>query len=94
MQWKALLVLATIALGILAPLPMQTVVLRDGHLVIGALDVCHSETPALSMNGDMPCMNREAYCHVPSLSIAYTDILDLNFSLLLFPQQNDRPPEA
>jgi hypothetical protein len=95
MRWAAFLVLLAFLLGFLVPQAVTVPVIRDGHLMIGQLDVCHSVTPAISTSGDMPLYLHAGACvHVPALLIAHANIPDPMFPQFLFLQQNDRPPNA
>ncbi len=92
MKWRAIIVLAAIALSIVVPPSLPLLISGDAHASIGTLDVCHSATPALSSNGDMPCMNEPA-CH-PAVISLFTSITPENKPLK--PQsitfQDERPP--
>jgi hypothetical protein len=94
MRWAALLVLLALLLGSFVPQPAEITVMRNGHLMIGTLDVCHSATPALSLNTDMSCVNTGACDQAPVSLIAHTNIPDPVFPHFFIPRQNDRPPKA
>jgi len=94
MRWAAFLVLLALLLGFLVPQPAEMTVMRNGHLMIGSLDVCHSATPVLSTNGDIPYLNPGACVQIPASLIVHANISDPVFPQFLFPQQNDRPPKA
>jgi hypothetical protein len=94
MRWTVLLVLAAFLFGICAPQSAEISVIRDGHLMIGSLDVCHSTTPVLSTSSDMPYLNTGACVRIPVSLIAYMNIPDSVFPHFFIPQQNDRPPKA
>ena len=57
MKWNAVFVLLAIAVGILVPPSLPIMIAHGGQASIGVLDVCHNATPALSSNGEMPCVN-------------------------------------
>jgi hypothetical protein len=57
MKWNAVIVLLAIALGIFAPPSLPAMIAHGGQASIGILDVCHSAAPALSSNGEMPCVS-------------------------------------
>ncbi len=94
MRWAVLLVLLALLLGVLVSQPAEMTVIRNGHLMIGSLDVCHSAAPVLSTNGDTPYLNAGACVQIPALLIARTNIPDPVFPQFFFLQQNDRPPKA
>jgi hypothetical protein len=66
MKWNAVLVLLAIAVGIIVPPSLPMIIAHGGQASIGVLDVCHSATPALSSNGEMPCVS-ECPCRLLSL---------------------------
>ena len=95
MKRQALLVLLAIALSIVVPPSLPFLSGHNSLASIGTLDVCHSATPALSSNGNMPCVN------VPTSAIPHP------LALLEIPQivnppckpcfiafQDDRPPKS
>lgn len=63
MKWKSVLILLSIALSIVLPPSFPLLSDHGATAAIGTLDVCHSAMPALSSNGDMPCVN-ECACRL------------------------------
>ncbi len=94
MRWATFPVLLTLLLGFLVPQAVTVPVMRDGHLMIGSLDVCHSVTPPLSKNGDMPRLYSGVCDQMPASLVAYMNIPETVFPQFLLPQENDRPPKA
>ena len=95
MKCLSVVVIIAIVLGVVVP-PVLTITPAQGgqSAAIRVLDVCHSATPALSSNGDMPCMN-ECPCKqglVPV--IVYAEKIDPLFTHFLLASQNERPPKA
>jgi hypothetical protein len=66
MKWHAVMVLLAIAVGILVPPTLPMMIAHGGQASIGVLDVCHNTAPALSSNGEMPCVS-EYPCRLLSL---------------------------
>jgi hypothetical protein len=93
MKLQAVIVLLAIAFGVAVPpaLPMMTV--GGGEAEIGILDLCHAGTPAISANGDMPCMN-ECPCLPLLLSQNRAFIIPAPpCKPLLIAFQDERPPK-
>jgi hypothetical protein len=94
MRWKAIIVLLTIALSIIVPPSLSVTIADGGHSMIGTLDICHSATPALSSNGDMPCVN-ECQCNpVPLAQHKAFEIVNPPCKPLLIAFQDERPPKV
>jgi hypothetical protein len=94
MKWLTLIVLSAVVASIGGP-PLPPPMHNHGDRAeIRMLDVCHSATPALSSNGEMPCVFTRPSSQVPVASIARANISDPIFPQFLFPQQNDQPPKA
>ena len=94
MRWKALIVLLTIALGLIVPPSLALNNALGGQTTIGTLDVCSSATPALSANGEMPCVNECPCKQVPLSAVGQAGPVRHIFTQTLIPAQNDRPPKA
>jgi hypothetical protein len=93
MRWKAIIVLLAVALSIVVPPSLSLTLADSRHPMIGTLDVCHSATPALSSNGDMPCMNEGAYHPLPLAQNQIVGIATPPFKPLLIAFQEERPPK-
>jgi hypothetical protein len=93
MKWQALIALLAIALSIIAPPSLPFLSDHGATTAIGALDICHSATAALSANGDMPCIN-EYYGHPSHLELY--NIFEFYFLLKLseISYQDEHPPQA
>ncbi len=92
MRWNALIVLAAILLAVLAPQSLELMV-RDGHMMIGSLDLCHSAAPALAPQGELACTETARYVHLPLLFVADTLPLTSKFAFLLFADSPEQPPK-
>lgn len=88
-------VLAVLLLTALSPLGALTFpAVCTGQPVLGNLDVCHHAAPALSSQGDMPCVGSCTCTNVPTVVVAtVVQPTPLLFCYLL-PSKNDRPPQA
>jgi hypothetical protein len=93
MRWQVVIVLAALAFTIMVPPSFPLVIDRDGQTVLGTLDVCHTVTPALASNGEMPCMNECPCRHVPASSIVYCKQIDPLLSEFLLITRNEHPPQ-
>ncbi len=94
MKCQAVLILFSIVLGIIIPPVMPAFSGNGNHAVLGTLDVCHSAMPALSSNGDMPCMNECPCMHPPLEQSAAAAITVIPFKPSLFVSLDERPPKA
>jgi hypothetical protein len=91
MKWKTVIVLLFIILGIMAPPSLPLV---NGHEArIGALDVCRSAAPAMSSQGDMPCVNGCPY-PLPMEGGEIGEIPAPPFKPLLIAFQDEHPPKV
>jgi hypothetical protein len=94
MKWFAVIVLFAISLGVAVPPSLPIAAVRGGEAELGVLDLCHAGTPALSSNGDMPCMNG-CPCRLPAPALYETaGILVTPRKPLLLTYQDERPPKA
>ena len=94
MRWQSIIVLLAIALSVVAPPSLPLMAAQGGQAEIGTLDVCRSATPALSSNGDMPCiiscMNRplpQGLSKVPAVAVP-------RFNPFCIAFQDERPPKS
>jgi hypothetical protein len=94
MKWQALIVLLAIGIGIFAPPALPMFVCNDGHSSIGTLDVCHSATPALSSNGEMPCAIARPFLPLPLITTEKMLIQYSSLQPFFIIQNQERPPEA
>jgi hypothetical protein len=94
MRWHAVIILLAIVLSIVVPPSLPLTMLRGGQAEIGTLDVCHSATPAISTNGDMPCMSECPCRPLPLLQNAVVAIEDPLFKPFFIAFQDERPPKA
>jgi hypothetical protein len=93
MKWQALVILAAIVGSIIVPSSLPLFPNHDGQAAVETLDVCHSATPAISSNGDMPCVN-ECPCQAPLLALSsVTEILSPPFKPFFIAFQDERPPK-
>ena len=94
MRWQAVIVLMALAFIITLPPSFSVSGGSDEQPVLGALDVCHSATPALASNGGMPCVN-ECPCNpVPAPSLTYSRQTNPVITDTLLISRNERPPQS
>jgi hypothetical protein len=94
MKWQAVMVLLAIGLSIAVP-PSFTVPSDHGnHAMIGNLDVCHQDAPALSANGSMPCVHQCLCDYQPSLQDTIVNIVNPRIKPFLLAFQDERPPKS
>jgi hypothetical protein len=93
MKWQAVIVLLAITLSIVVPPSLPFLSGHGAMASIGTLDVCHSATPALSSNGDMPCVNE---CPCRPLPLAQNKVIivpNSHLSPYFIAFQDERPPK-
>jgi hypothetical protein len=91
MRWRAVIVLLAITLSIIVP-PSLTLAGHGGQAAIGTLDVCHSAVPALSSNGEMPCLNTCSNSLLPLASQEVIHMVTLPEKPYFIAFQDERPP--
>ena len=94
MKWKALIVLLAIAFSVVLPPSLPYLSDNGAIAAIGTLDVCHSATPALSSNGDMPCVTASICIAAPLLAESTNDSLQKTYSELILSSRNEQPPRS
>jgi hypothetical protein len=93
MRLQAVIVLLAIALSIVVPPSLLLTISHSGQASIGILEVCHSATPAISSNGDMPGINEYSYAPLP-LALDDTTKIEPPLSKPFFISfQDERPPK-
>jgi hypothetical protein len=93
MKWYAAILLFAIAVNIAVPPALAYNAAGDKQAEIGILDVCHSATPALSSNGDMPGIHA-FFCRPLPLTAIMAAIRiapSLKTSIIAF--QDEHPPK-
>jgi hypothetical protein len=93
MKWQAVIILFAIAVSIAVPPSLSLNAVHDKRAEIGILDICHSATPALSSNGDMPGINA-LFCRLFPLVACIVSIQNapsLKTSIIAF--QDEHPPK-
>jgi hypothetical protein len=94
MKCQAAIILLAIVLSIVVPPSLPLTILHGGQAEIGTLDVCHSTTPALSSNGDMPCMSESPYKPLPLPQNVVAVIENPQFKPFFIAFQDERPPKV
>lgn len=88
------MVLLAIAVGILVPPSLPMMIAHGGQASIGVLDVCHSAAPALSSNGDMPCVSA-CPCRLLSLEQSRIDgMVNTPCKPVFIAFQDELPPKV
>jgi hypothetical protein len=93
MKWQAAIILIAIVVSITVPPSLSFNVVHDKQAEIAILDICHSATPALSTNGDMPGINA-LFCRLFPLVACIISIQNapsLKTSIIAF--QDEHPPK-
>jgi hypothetical protein len=93
MRSSAVIVLIALSLTVLAPPSFALTTYGDKAPVLGTLDVCHTATPALSSNGEMPCVNERVSLPLHLASDKVTEIVNPPFHPFHIAFQDERPPK-
>jgi hypothetical protein len=93
MKWYAAIIVFAIAVNIAVPPALSYNAAHGTRAEIGVLDVCHSATPALSSNGDMPGINAFFWCPLPlaAIMVSINIAPSLKTSIIAF--QDEHPPK-
>jgi hypothetical protein len=94
MKWNAVIVLVAILIGIVVPPSLPLIIAIGEQASLGELDVCHSATPALSSNGEMPCVPGITSKLPIYLSITTSDSFYPVITEVVFAAPNEQPPKA
>ena len=95
MKWISYILLVVLAFTVLAPVAsFALVIVNDGRCFLGNLDVCHTAAPALSSNGEMPCVPLSVHNGIPSLSMTNLEPDNPLFTELILTTHNEHPPRS
>ncbi len=94
MRWQAFIILAAIVLSIAGPPTLILTGVHDSRTEIGTLDVCHSSAPALSSNGEMPCVNECTFNAHPLAPSMVSEISNSPCKPFYIAFQDERPPKS
>jgi hypothetical protein len=96
MKWVSVILLIVLTFTVLAPLSPFSLIISDRQEqpLLGNLDVCNSAAPALSSNGEMPCVNLNSSTIPLYLSITTSDSFHPLFTEVVFTAPNEQPPQA
>ena len=95
MKWVTVILLVVLTFTVMAPLsPFSLIIDRQEQPLLGNLDVCNSAAPALSSNGDMPCVNINTSQLPLYLSVTTSDPFPHVFTEVVFSAPNEHPPKA
>jgi hypothetical protein len=95
MRSVSFMLLAVIVVTIFAPMTLFTpMAVNDGRSFLGNLDVCHSATPAVSSNGEMPCVAASICSAAPLLTASSHYALQKVFLELILSSRNEQPPRS
>ena len=95
MKWVSIILLVVLTFTVLAPMTLFSfLVADDGRSVLTNLDVCHSAAPALSSNGEMPCVSAYPFSFAPAVSIWTKEPAYPLFTELILTTRSERPPQV
>lgn len=94
MKWNAVIVLFAILISVVVPPSLTLITATGTQASLGELDVCHSAAPALSSNGEMPCVHSNTSKLPMYLSITTSDPFHPVITEVVFTSPNEHPPKA
>lgn len=95
MRWISILLLVILAVTLVTPLSSFSLVIAGkDRSMLSTLDVCHSAAPALSSNGEMPCVPMNAHGIVPNLFVTFPEAACPVFTELILTTRNEQPPQS
>ncbi len=93
MRLKAIILILSILLSILAPVSFEATVADNGNVsVIATLDVCHANSPMSITAGDMPVINESQYALCGVDFASFIKLSNHYSDYLLITSQIEQPP--
>jgi hypothetical protein len=95
MRWTSILVLIMLTFTIVTPISLFSLIMTENKdEMLMNLDVCHSAAPALSSNGEMPCVSVCPSTSDPTISISTQTPAHQILKELLLTSRNEHPPRS
>jgi len=94
MKWNVFIVLFAVLVGVVVPPSLPLIASSGEQASLGKLDVCHSATPALSSNGEMPCVHMTANGIIPEMTVSVLIAAYPVFPELILATRNEQPPQS
>jgi hypothetical protein len=94
MKWQAAIILFAIIVGFAVPPALPLNAVCDKQTEIGVLDFCHSATPALSSNGDMPFISALFCRPFPLESCIVSTQIAPPLKTPIIASQDEHPPKC
>lgn len=96
MKWATIMLLLVLAFTVLTPVSSFSLFIAPEHgsEVFADLDVCHSAAPALSSNGEIPCLHMTATSIIPVEFVAFHETTYPVFAELILATRNEQPPQS
>lgn len=96
MKWATVMLLLVLAFTVLTPVSSFSLFIaaEHGDEALATLDVCHSAAPALSSNGEMPCLQMTAMSIIPAVFITFHETAHPVFTELILTTRNEQPPQS
>ena len=95
MRRISILLLIVLAVTMVTPLSSFTLSIAGKECaMLTTLDVCHSATPALSSNGEMPCVHITANIIIPAVIVSIHETAYPVFTELILTTRNEQPPQS
>ena len=94
MKLKAVIVLLALGLSIALPPSLALMTTHGNQAAIVTLDVCHAAAPALSSNGEMPCVNVCTFHALPLSQLMASESSAPLSKPFFIAFQDERPPKS
>ncbi len=94
MRWLAVVLLIVIAFAVVIPPSFYMTTRGSFTAEIGTMDICHSATPALASDGEMPMMCGCPCTPAPPALIGDYRFVKTSFHTPVLIREDVQPPEA
>jgi hypothetical protein len=95
MRRISILLLIVLAVTLVAPLSSFSLVIAGKDCsMLSTLDVCNSAAPALSSNGEMPCVHMTTNGIIPVVFVTFHEKIYPVFTELILTTRNEQPPQS
>jgi hypothetical protein len=95
MRRISIILLIVLAFTLVTPLSSFSLGIAGNDVdMLSTLDVCHSAAPALSSNGEMPCVHMTANDIIPVVFVTFHETAHSLFTELILTTRNEQPPQS
>ena len=96
MKLTSIMLLIVLSFTVLTPISSFSIIVDAGQMgeMFSNLDVCHSSAPALSSNGEMPCVHNTASSIILVVFLTVHKTVSPVFTELILATRNEQPPQS